>query len=57
MPIYEHPDDLPPQFHDISEQLRQRAEEMGCECRPAAHQDDLRRMFVLEHSPPQVGTL
>lgn len=48
---YHHDDDLPPEMRALSEQLRQRALGMGCECRPGITVDTMKQVILLEHLP------
>lgn len=51
MDTYYSDDDLSPEEKALSARLRARAEEMGCECRPAVEVNHLARTIVLEHLP------
>ena len=51
MDTYDHPDDIPPDQKALAEHLRQRAEAMGCQCRPEITVDTRRMVVTVEHNP------
>jgi hypothetical protein len=44
-------DDLGPEEKALAEHLRQRAQHMGCECRPGIHHNPVTNVVALEHLP------
>lgn len=51
MSTYHDDADLPPEEAALSAQLRARAQEMGCNCRPDIEVNHRARTIVIEHVP------